>query len=107
MTTSNGNKVAYAYIPYMPDAGGSCGMNFVNANGYFDGFSIVGGHEYVEAQTDPFTSSGSYGWYDSGGAENGDKCSWSSSSGNISLGGKSYAVQPIWSNASSSCAMSY
>lgn len=113
VTTNNGNKVAYSYIPYMPDAGGNCGMNFVNSsnnsygNGYFDGFSIVAGHEYAEAQTDPFPSSGNYGWVDSGGAENADKCAWSGSSANISLGGNSYAVQPIWSNASAGCAMSY
>jgi hypothetical protein len=113
MTTNNGNKVAYAYIPYMPDAAGSCGMNFVNGtnntygNGYFDGFSIVAGHEYAEAQTDPFPSSGNYGWIDAGGAENADKCAWSGSSANISLGGQSFAVQPIWSNASNGCAMSY
>ncbi len=109
-TTSNGNQVAYAYMPYQPDAGGSCGMNFVNAtnssygNGYFDGFSIVGGHEYAEAQTDPHPSSG---WVDSSGSENGDNCAWSSSSANISLASHSYAVQPIWSNAGNGCAMSY
>ena len=62
--SSGGNNVAYGYIPYMPDAGTSCGMNFVNAcnnsygNGYFDGFSIVAGHEFIEAETDmnPSTS---------------------------------------------------
>lgn len=110
-TTSGGNKVAYGYIPYMPDAGGSCGMNFINktnntfGNGYFDGFSVVAGHEYEEAQTDPFPSTG---WLDSGGSEDADKCAWSGSSGNISLpGGHFFAVQPLWSNASTGCVMSY
>jgi hypothetical protein len=113
VTSSGGNQVAYAYMPYIPDAGANCGMDFVNktnnsfGNGYFDGFSIVGGHEFAEAQTDPHPSSGSVGWQDSSGAENGDKCAWSASSTNISLGGKDYAVQPIWSNASSGCATSY
>ena len=57
-TSSGGNNVAYGYIPYMPDAGTSCGRNFVNTsnntygNGYFDGFSIVAGHEFIEAETD-------------------------------------------------------
>jgi len=93
----------------MPDAGQSCGMNFINSNnsfgnGYFDGFSVVAGHEYEEAQTDPFPSSG---WLDSGGAENADKCAWKSNSGNISLGSNHFAVQPLWSNASTSCVMSY
>jgi serine protease len=103
-----GGPLAYAYIPYMPDAGASCGANFINANnaygnGIFDGFSVVAGHEYSEAETDPFPSSG---WTDRQGAENADKCAWSSSSGNISLGGHSYAVQPTWSNATGGCAMS-
>ncbi len=114
VTTYNGNQVAYAYMPYVPDAGGSCGMNFVNStnnsdgNGYFDGFSIVGGHEYAEAETDPHPSSGTnIGWIDGSGAENGDKCAWSSSSGNISLANSHfYAVQPIWCNANSGCVMS-
>ena len=113
VTSSGGNQVAYAYMPYQPDAGTSCGEHFVNAsnssygNGYFDGFSIVGGHEYAEAMTDPHPSSGSYGWEDSSGNENGDKCAWASNSTNITLGSHFYAVQPIWSNASLSCVTTY
>lgn len=108
-TTSGSNTVAYGYIPYQPDAGTSCGMNFVNktnnsfGNGYFDGFSVVGGHEFVEAQTDPHPSSG---WTDSSGSENGDKCAWSSLSTDIALGGHNFAVQPIWSNTILGCATS-
>ncbi len=108
-TSSSSGTVAYAYIPYLPDAGTSCGRNFVNStntsfgNGYFDGFSVVAGHEYSEAETDPHPSSG---WVDRNGAENADKCAWSSSSGNISFGGHQFAVQPTWSNANSGCAMS-
>ena len=103
---ANGNTVAFGYIPYQPDAGSTCGMNFVNGtntaygNGYFDGFSIVAGHEYEEAQTDPDTSTG---WYDASGAEDADKCAWSSLSNNISLGSHSYAVQPVWSNRAGGC----
>jgi len=106
---SSGRRIAYGYIPYMPDAGASCGRNFINANnsfgnGYFDGFSVVAGHEYEEAQTDPFPNGG---WLDNSGAEDADKCAWSSSSGNISLGGHTFAVQPLWSNASNGCVLSY
>ena len=77
-------------------------MNFVNAgsSGYFDAFSIVGGHEYAETITDPFPSSR---WLDGWGAENCDKCAWISSgqgaASNLSLGGSNYAVQSLWSNA--------
>lgn len=113
VTSSGGNSIAYAYMPYQPDAGTSCGENFVNTsnnsfgNGYFDGFSVVGGHEYAEAMTDPHPTSGQYGWTDASGSENGDKCAWSSLSTNISLGGNNFAVQPIWSNASGGCVTSY
>ncbi len=112
VTNSSSGEVAYAYMPYQPDAGTSCGENFINGNdsygnGYFDGFSVVGGHEYAEAETDPHTTSGQYAWEDRQGSENGDKCAWASTSGDISLGSHVYAVQPTWSNANNGCAMSY
>ena len=114
-TVSGGNDVAYGYIPYIPDAGTTCGRNFVNGsnnsfgNGYFDGFSIVAGHEYEEAQTDPHPSSNP-AWYDSGGNENADKCAWNPLSANISLGGHNFAVQPLWSNVApvgNECRLTY
>ncbi len=111
---TSGTQMAYAYIPYIPDAGTSCGRNFVNktnnsyGNGYFDGFSIVGGHEYAEAMTDPHPerTSTNFGWLANNGEENGDLCAWASNSTNITLGSHFYAVQPIWSNATSSCVTS-
>ena len=117
-TSSGSGTVAYTYMPYVPDAAASCGMNFVNGtndtfgHGYFDGFSIVGGHEYAEAATDPFPSSG---WLDGSGAEIGDKCAWIASgqgaSANVTLGANYYAVQSLWSNAFSSgaggCVITY
>jgi len=117
-TSSASGQVSFSNMPYQPDAGASCGMGFVNTsnssfgNGYFDGFSIVGGHEYAETITDPFPSTG---WLDGSGAENGDKCAWIGSgqgaAANISLGGNSFAVQSLWSNAFNSgtggCVLSY
>ncbi len=97
-------------------------MNFVNGtnnsygNGYFDGFSITAGHEWIEAETD-MTPSTSIAWQGPGGGsdENGDKCAWNNNGGvstNISLSGHNYAVQPDWSNNSttgtgSHCVMSH
>ncbi|MBJ7599807.1 MAG: hypothetical protein DLM67_16615 [Candidatus Nephthysia bennettiae] len=97
---ASNSGVAFGYIPYMPDAGGSCGRNSVNSGGVFDGFSIVGGHEYAEAVTDPYPDSG---WIDASGGENGDKCAWTFGLSNIQLGGRQYAVQPTWSNAANGC----
>lgn len=94
-------KVAYTNLPYLPDAGTGCGQGSVNSPGTLDGYSIVEGHEQAETETDPEPSSG---WTDSSGAENGDKCAWTSLS-NQSLNGVSFPMQPTWSNAISGCAM--
>jgi hypothetical protein len=101
-TVSTG--AAFGYMPYLPDGGASCGANSVpGGSGAFDGFSIVGGHEYAEAITDPYPNSG---WIDNSGAENGDKCAWTGL-GNITLAGRGYPVQPTWSNATNSCQIAY
>lgn len=105
---SASNGVAFSYIPFQPDAGASCGMNFVNkTTGYFDGFSIVGGHEYAEAITDPQPPTG---WVDNSGAEIGDKCAWISAgpgaATDLTIGGQNYAVQSLWSNAAGGCVTS-
>jgi hypothetical protein len=112
VTSTTSGALAYAYMPYQPDAAASCGENFVNStndaygNGYFDGFSVVGGHEYSEALTDPRPASGSFAWEDSRGSEIGDKCAWSAASTDITLGSHTYAVQPLWSNVVTGCAVS-
>ena len=79
-------------------------MNYVNAksdafgNGVFDGYSIVTGHEYAEAVTDPDNFfSDQDGWNDAQGSENGDKCAWYHTQ-NITLASHNFAVQPLWSN---------
>src|SRR5205085_1539201 len=65
--------IAFANLPYVPDAGSGCGQGFVNSPGTLDGVSIVEGHEYAETVTDQNPPGG---WTDSSGAENGDKCAW-------------------------------
>lgn len=109
-TTVNGVPVAFTNMPYMTDAGFSCGANFVNggSGGALDGVTIVGGHEYTETLTDQWPSQ-QYAWVDSKTAENADKCAWLSSgngaSGNVTLGGKSYALQSLWSNLANGCVL--
>ena len=70
----------------------------------------VTAHELMETVTDPayFTTTGGYwgGWYDSTGAENGDKCAWTFgpsntiglSAGTVSIGGYNWKLQGEWSN---------
>jgi serine protease len=114
-TNPDGSRpVNYAFMPYVPEQGAGCGQNSVNktndayGHGFFDGFSIVGGHEFGEAETDPHAFPYQDGWNDVQTNENGDKCAWTGL-GNITLGGQKFAVQPMWSNAANGgqggCAM--
>ena len=102
-TSSSYGYIAYTNLPYMTDAGASCGANF-NGLGYDAGQTIVEGHELAETATDQFPNGG---WLDSRGSENGDKCAWTSGTTLVSFSSGTFAVQPLWSNASSSCAISY
>ncbi|HEV2371415.1 MAG TPA: hypothetical protein VGS19_04525 [Streptosporangiaceae bacterium] len=98
--SSSSGAVPFTNMPYVLDAGGSCGANSVRSS--LDGFSIVAGHEYAETLTDPQPASG---WVDSSGAEIGDKCAWINLF-TIQLSTGSFAMQPLWSNRVSGCAQS-
>jgi serine protease len=110
VSSSYGN-VAWTNMPYITDAGASCGANF-NGLGSKAGITIVGGHEFAETESDIFPNGG---WLDSSGAENGDKCAWISSgqgaSANVNMNGATFPVQSLWSNAfnggSGGCVLSY
>jgi serine protease len=110
-TSSAVGNVAYTNLPYITDAGASCGANF-NGLGPKAGITIVSGHEMAESITDQFPNGG---WLDAGGEENGDKCAWISSgqgaSTDINLTTGTFAVQSLWSNAfnsgSGGCVVSY
>ena len=92
--------IAFTNLPYITDAGASCGQDFVNGNGTLDGVSIVGGHEYAETITDQNPAGG---YTDSSGEENGDKCAWitpgtAGGSFDLSTGHGTFAVQTTWGN---------
>ncbi len=104
----NQERVQYSFIPWqntdVPVLGEECGLHAVNAksnsfgNGVFDSWSIVIGHEYSEAVTDPDNFFGVQdGWNDDQTSENGDKCAWTALQ-NVTFGGHQFAMQPEWSN---------
>lgn len=95
-TDSAGQIVPFTNMPYVLDAGSGCGENSVQ--GALDGFSIVEGHEFAETLTDPALSA----YWDAAGYENGDKCAWTNLFAQSTPYG-SFAQQPTWSNATSSC----
>lgn len=116
-TSTGGADLPYTNMPYVADAGSSCGAGFVatgssGVNSASEGVTIVGGHEYAETVTDPDPSSG---WVDGSGAENGDKCAWIASgqgaSAVVGMNGANFAVQSLWSNNFNSnaggCVVSY
>ena len=104
----NPYRVQYSFIPWQntdwPVLGQGCGLHSVNAksnsfgNGVFDSWSVVIGHEYSEAVTDPdnFVAVQD-GWNDDQTYENGDKCAWTDLE-NIKFGDHVFAMQPEWSN---------
>ncbi|MDE2235030.1 MAG: hypothetical protein KGL13_07875 [Gammaproteobacteria bacterium] len=111
-TSSSYGKVAYTNLPYITDAGASCGANFNNL-GPNAGITIVEGHEAAETVTDQFPSSG---WLDGGGSETGDKCAWISTGQGASADvtfpdGYTFPVQSLWSNVfnnnNGGCVLSY
>jgi serine protease len=100
--TSPYGDIAFTNLPYITDAGASCGANFVNSGsaGADDGISIVEGHEYAETITDQNPAGG---WTDSSGYETGDKCAWitpgtSGGSFDLTLPTGTFAMQTTWAN---------
>jgi hypothetical protein len=99
--SSSVGDIAFTNMPYVTDAGTSCGQNFVNSGtaGNLDGVTIVGGHEYAETITDQNPAGG---WTDTSGEENADKCAWISSgqgaSANVAFSTGNFAMQSTWSN---------
>jgi len=103
VTNVGGHGLRYSFIPYVMEQGAGCAQYGVNAkpdaygHGFFDPYSIVTGHEFAEAETDPDSYPFQDGWNDAQTSENGDKCAYFEMA-NITLGKKYFAVQPMWSN---------
>lgn len=107
LTDNLGNTFTYTNMPYLPDAGSSCGANYVpvgssGVDPSTEGVTIVGGHEYGETVTDPIFAPNATGWItdnDPSGGENGDKCAWTNGySTVVTMNGGNFAVQSLWSN---------
>ncbi len=109
--TSPYGDLAFSNIPYMYDAGQSCGANAVNSGsaGSLDGMTMGAGHEYAETITDQNPPGG---WISSSGSqENGDECAWITSGqgamANVSFGTGTFAMQSTWSNDTNECDMTH
>jgi hypothetical protein len=93
-TCSNGAQVQVAY---MPNITGLAGCDPGSYAGHSEGLAAlanVTSHELSEAITDPRGA----GWFDSTGAENGDKCAWAFNGNETLKNGSSWYLQGEWSN---------
>jgi serine protease len=109
--SSDDNSVPFTNLPYILDAGTSCGEDFISSQ--YDGFSMIGGHEYAETITDPYPDSGWWDPNDPYGGEIGDKCVWGGGNwggsdpyGDVNLSTGLFGMQSLYSNASNGCVMS-
>jgi hypothetical protein len=99
--TCNGVDIQVAYMPNTTGIAGCDPGNLYSCNTYSQGtrsLANVTSHEFMEAITDADINA----WYDSSGAENGDKCAWKFSSC-VTLSTGSWQLQQEWSNAVSNC----
>jgi len=104
----SGPIVAFTNLPYVPDAGASCGAGTVNSPGTLDGATEAAAHEYAETITDQFPEGSPVpGWINTAGSEVADLCAYVSTGPgamfNLTLGDGTVAVQGIWSNRTAAC----
>jgi hypothetical protein len=108
LTSYNSKSLVYDNLPYMPDAGKVCGAKIIKPpageSAVDEGVTILAGHEYGEAITDPHSLNDA-AWIGPAG-EIGVVCAWHGIA-NIAFGSKTYTAQPMVSDATESCVLTY
>lgn len=94
--TCGGVNVQFAFFWKLDgDAGCDPQSTVANESQGLAALANVSGHELSEARTDPRGA----GWFDSSGAENGDKCAWSYGAPYVTFkNGTAWKIQGEWSN---------
>lgn len=98
----NGVDIQVAYMPNVTGIPGCDPGNLYGCNAWSQGtraLANVTSHEFSEAITDADLTA----WYDSSGAENGDKCAWRFSSCLNLSNGSNWQLQQEWSNNAGGC----
>ena len=106
--TVGGQNLAVAYMPNTTGVAGCDPGNLFGLSGSegLRSLANVTSHEFMEAITDTWPSSQTYGWIDGSGSEIGDKCAWQFSSP-VTLSNKfTWQLQEEWSNSTSGCQQS-
>jgi hypothetical protein len=103
--TINGQPVTFAFF-FNLDGDPGCDPGN-NVSGHSQGLAAlanVSAHELSEARTDPANG----GWYDSSGAENGDKCAWTFNVPSVKFSnGSQWTLQGEWSNGAYTAGTGY
>ena len=94
--TCGTTKVQFAFFWKLDgDAGCDPESTVAGESQWLAAIANVSGHELSEARTDPR----GYGWFDSSGEENGDKCAWSFNTPHVTFkNGSEWKIQGEWSN---------
>ena len=111
-TANSSLYLPWENLPYQPDAGAGCGQGFDGATSTDVGYSVTGGHELMEAITDPIGT----GWLDTAdtisGGEVADKCAWGGELwgdndpyGPVTFATGTFTMQSLWSNAVGGCVL--
>src|SRR5262249_3037877 len=99
--TSGGNRIRFSFVGNANRCLNGCSAQTTSPNGNagVDGMISVMSHELEEATTDPDLNA----WFDSNGAENGDKCAWTfghaqfqtpnGAFANMTLGTRNFLIQ--------------
>jgi hypothetical protein len=98
-TVNPGSFIPVVDFPYPTDRS-DCGNP-----ASLDKVSIIAGHEYAEAITDPLYQGIAWSATGQQNAEIGDLCAWSTQV--VQLGTGAFAVQALWDNSTSGCVFSY
>jgi hypothetical protein len=104
--TCNGQAIQFAFFWKLD---GDAGCDPADTSGQHSqglaAIANVSGHELAEAMSDP-ASPGA--WYDSSGAENGDKCAWTFGAPLVTFSnGSQWKIQGEWSNAAFTAGTGY
>jgi Phosphate-induced protein 1 conserved region len=109
--TINGKDIKYGFIGDPMQCPSACSAvnqtTAPNSNAEADSMANLIAHELAESTTDPDLNA----WFDNRGFENADKCAWkfgTTSSSNVSFGGRNWLLQENWVNAKGGyCALHY
>jgi hypothetical protein len=106
--TNFGTAVSISYTLLPECVNPECDMGLGSTNNYMNWWQALLSHEFAEAATDPFVTSGNVGWYSpygncTAGGEIADICDGEGHL--VTWSGAQYGVQALWMNDASTCSV--